>query len=162
MVFLFCLNMQRMKNWMVICFMVCLSPFISCGHIQEPQFKEVQNFKLKGIGLQKADFSLGVQFYNPNNFAVKIKEAAVDYYIDSIYVGKFVQDEEVEVSKKNNFTIPISGSIPILTALKLNLTDLKDREVSIKADGSVKVGKGGVYINKPFHYSGKHKLNMKL
>jgi hypothetical protein len=52
--------------------------------------------------------------------------------------------------------------VPIATALKLKINDLASRELLLQAKGSVKVGKAGVFISKPFTYSGKHKVDLKL
>ena len=50
-----------------------------------------------------------------------------------------------------------------LINLKISsLNDLANRELVVQANGSVKLGKGGVYITKPFDYSGKHKVDFKL
>jgi hypothetical protein len=41
----------------------------------------------------------------------------------------------------------------------MNLQNLTEKEINLKADGSVKVGKGGVFITRPVSYEGKHKLD---
>jgi LEA14-like dessication related protein len=103
-----------------------------------------------------------VTYYNPNNFGVSVKEAGADFYIDSVYMGKFTQDQEIEVEKNSEFSVPLSGSIPLATALKLKINDLANRDLLLQANGSVKVGKAGVFISRPFTYSGKHKIDIKL
>jgi hypothetical protein len=134
----------------------------ACSKIQEPQFRRLENFGVKSFGIEKIDLRFKVTYFNPNNFGVNVKEAGADFYIDSVYMGKFTQDQDVEVGKNTEFSIPFSGSVPLATALKLKLNDLASRELLVQANGSVKLGKGGVYITKPFDYSGKHKVDFKL
>jgi hypothetical protein len=78
--------------------------------------------------------------------------------MDSVFLGKFIQDSNVLVQKNAEFTIPLSGNISLQTALQMNLQDLGTREIMVRADGSTKVGKAGIYLNKPIHYQGKHRL----
>ncbi|MGZ3881193.1 MAG: hypothetical protein ACXVBF_07650, partial [Flavisolibacter sp.] len=129
-----------------------------CTRIQEPQFRKVGNFRLKNFGLQQAEIAFNVNYFNPNDFGVTVKEAAADVYLDSVYLGKFQQDSTVGVKKDAEFSIPLTGTVSLQTVLGMDLQDLSRREVWLKANGSVKVGKAGIYITKPFTYQGKHRL----
>ena len=135
---------------------------VSCGKVKDPEFRRLENFRIKSLGLQQVDIGFEVTYYNPNKFGVTVKEAAADFYIDSIFVGKFAQDLNVEVAKNAEFSIPLSGTIPLATALKLKVNDLSNRDLWVRANGSVKVGKAGMFVSKPFNYSGKHKVDLKL
>ena len=129
-----------------------------CTKIKEPQFRRIDGFRLKNFGLQEAVIGFNVTYYNPNSFGVTVKEAGADVYLDTIYLGKFVQDSTVSVKKNSEFSIPLSGSVSFQKILNFDLQKLSQREVLLKANGSVKVGKAGIFITKPFNYQGKHKL----
>jgi hypothetical protein len=43
--------------------------------------------------------------------------------------------------------------------MQLDLQNIDTRQVTVKATGSTRVGKAGIYITKPFSYQGKHTLN---
>ena len=68
----------------------------------------------------------------------------------------------MEVSKNAEFSIPFTGTVPVATALKLKLNDLASRDLLLQANGSVRVGKAGVFITRPFNYTGKHKVDLRL
>ena len=138
--------------------LLVLIALAGCTKIKEPQFRRIDNFRLKNFGLQDAVIAFNVSYYNPNNFGVTVKEAGADVYLDTIYLGKFVQDSTVSVKKNSEFSIPLSGSVSFQTILNLNIQELSQREVLLKANGNVKVGKAGIFITKPFNYQGKHKL----
>ncbi|MGZ3951968.1 MAG: hypothetical protein ACXVBZ_11255 [Flavisolibacter sp.] len=144
--------------------LIRLLPFLAivllagCTRIQEPQFRKVGNFRLKNFGLQQTEIAFNVNYFNPNDFGVTVKEAAADVYLDSVYLGKFQQDSTVGVKKDAEFSIPLTGTVSLQTVLGMDLQDLSRREVWLKANGSVKVGKAGIYITKPFTYQGKHRL----
>ena len=130
-----------------------------CAKVKDPEFRRVENLRLKNLGFTDVTVGLNVTYFNPNSFNVSVKEAVTDVYIDSIYLGKFTQDSLVRVGENAEFSIPLTGSIPTATALKMDFRDIEKREILLQANGKVKVGKGGVYVNKDFKYSGKHKLS---
>lgn len=135
-----------------------LALMVGCAKIKEPEFRRINNFHLKNLGLQQAVIAFNVTYYNPNNFGVTVKEAAADVYLDSVYLGKFAQDSVIGVDKNTEFSIPLSGSVSLQTVLNLNFQELVQREVLVKATGNVKVGKAGIFITKPFVYQGKHRI----
>lgn len=149
-----------MKGFYLIAGLIGVIALSSCGKIEDPQFKQIEHFRIKSLGLKETAVGLNVTFYNPNSFGLHVKEAACDIYIDSVYAGKFVQDEEVDVGRQSAFSIPLTGNIPLSTALKLDINKLINSDVNFKANGSVKVGKAGVFITKPFDYQGTHRIKM--
>jgi LEA14-like dessication related protein len=136
--------------------------FFSCGKMEEPQFKRFENFKIKSLGLKETVVGFNVTLYNPNGFGVTVKESAVDVYLDSVFVGNFIQTQQIAVKSGADFSIPLEGKVPISRALGMNLPGLIGKEVLVKADGSVKVGKAGVFITKEFNYEGRQFLTPDL
>jgi LEA14-like dessication related protein len=130
----------------------------SCGKMEEPQFKGLENFNVKSLGLKETIVGFNATLHNPNGFGVTIKESALNIYIDSVFVGNFIQTIQISVKSESDFSIPLEGKIPISRALSMNLPRLIGKEVLVRADGSVRVGKGGVYITKEFNYEGRQRL----
>lgn len=126
--------------------------------MKDPEYRRLEHFSVKNIDFQKAVIGFSITYYNPNSFGVSVKEAAADVYIDSLYLGNFKQENLVEVAANSEFSIPISGGVPLLTFAKLNYQDLGTRTISIKVNGTIKIGKAGIFISRPFDYSGDHKL----
>lgn len=143
-------------------FAIFITVLLSCAKPKQPEFRRLESFNVKKLGLTQVDIGFRVTYFNPNNFGVSVKEAAADVYIDSVYVGKFLQDNEVSVNKQAEFSIPLTGSISLASALKLKSADISTKEFLLRANGSVKVGKAGVFVSRPFTYSGKQKLDLKL
>lgn len=132
---------------------------MGCARLKEPEFRRIDDFGLKKLELEKATIGFSVTYFNPNNSGVNVKEAVADIYLDTVYMGKFVQDRNVDVGKNSEFSIPFSGTIPLQKVLKLGLSDIAARSVQLRAEGSVKVGKAGIYVTRPIQYSGQHKLD---
>src|SRR5215218_1370889 len=130
-----------MKRSYLLFFLVVL--ICGCAKIKDPEFRRVDNFRLKDFGFTDVTIGFNVTYYNPNNFKVSVKEAVADVYLDSVYLGKFNQDSTIQVGKNAEFSTPLTGIIPTLTVLKLNLKDMDKREILLQANGTVKVGKAG-------------------
>ena len=139
-----------------------LAVFISCGRVQEPQFRRIDSFGVKNVTLQEATIGLQITYFNPNRFGVAVKEADLDLYIDTVFVGKFLQPQQIAVGEEAEFSIPIEGKISWKKIAQSNLHKLAGKEVLVKAMGTVKIGKGGVFVNKAIDYSGRHVLDLDL
>ncbi|HEU4470528.1 MAG TPA: LEA type 2 family protein [Flavisolibacter sp.] len=130
-----------------------------CSKMKDPEFKRLERFRVKKFGLSESTIGFNVVYHNPNNVKVTVKEAEADVYMDSVFLGRFVQDSLITVGKNAEFTIPFSGSISMQKALNLNLQDIGTRDIQIRAEGNVKVGKAGIFVNRPIRYQGKHRLD---
>jgi LEA14-like dessication related protein len=153
---IFC-NCRHMKKAILLT-VICWLMTVSCSRIVEPEFRQLENFRVRSLGLDQVTIGLGMTFYNPNSFTVTVKETGAKVYLDKVFLGDFIQDSAVAVGDKTDFTIPLSGTIPLTTFLKMNLTDIHKRQVLIQADGSTKVGKAGIFISKTIRYAGRHRL----
>lgn len=148
-------------NWKILSpllLIICIAAG-GCQKIQNPEFRRIEHLGIKNWSFQQATIGFSVTYFNPNNFGVSAKEAVADVYLDSTYLGKFVQDSAVGVRGNSEFSIPFSGSVSLQTALNMNLDSLAHKDVLLKADGSVKVGKAGIYVTRPVHYQGVHRLD---
>jgi LEA14-like dessication related protein len=134
----------------------------SCGKIEEPEFRRLEKFGLKNLGMQDATVGFSATYYNPNKFRVTVKEANFDVYIDSIYMGQFTQPEPVDVNDKAEFSIPLEGKIAIQKALSLDLPNMIGKEVYVRAKGKVRIGKAGVFMTKDINYEGRQRISTDL
>jgi LEA14-like dessication related protein len=153
-----------MKKFVFGSFFIFLAStlLVNCGKMKEPQFKGLENFEVKKMGLQNAVVGFDATFFNPNRFGLNVKEAALDIYLDSLYLGKFTQPQDVAVTSGANFSIPLEGTLTWQQVLKSEWKDLVGKEILFKANGLVKVGKAGVFVTKNIAYQGRHKLDMDL
>jgi LEA14-like dessication related protein len=145
-------------------FFATLLPVViaSCTRIKDPEFRRVDNFGVRKLGFEETVVGFSATYYNPNNFGVTVKEAAIDVFVDTVYLGKFTQPGEVPVNGVAEFSIPLEGKIAVQKALKFDLPKLLGKTVRLRADGSVKVGKVGVFVTKPIHYEGQQTISADL
>lgn len=131
---------------------------MGCAEIKDPEFRRIENFRLKNLGLQEATIGFSLAYFNPNNFGVSVKEAAADIYVDTVYLGRFVQDSTISVGRNAEFFLPFSGNVALRKVLQLNLQELSQKEVLLRAEGKVKVGKAGIFVNRAISYQGRHRI----
>jgi LEA14-like dessication related protein len=136
--------------------------FVSCTRIKDPEFRRLDNFGVKKLGFEESVIGFSATYYNPNNFGVTVKEADINVYVDTVYLGKFTQPAEVSVNQVAEFSIPLEGKIGLQKAMKFDLPKLLGKTVTLRAEGSVKVGKVGVYVKKPIRYEGQQKISADL
>jgi LEA14-like dessication related protein len=132
---------------------------VGCHSIKEPEFRKIDAFRIKNVSLQEATVGFNVTYFNPNGFGVTAKEAHIDVYLDSLFLGQFRSDSAVQVNRSADFSIPFSGAVPLQSLLQLKVQDLVKRDVLIRANGSVKVGKAGIFVTEPIRYEGMHNVS---
>jgi LEA14-like dessication related protein len=142
--------------------LACSVFVMSCGKLTEPEFRRLEKFGVKKIGFQDVTVGFVATYFNPNNFGVTVKDADFDVFVDSAYLGKFTQPAATDVNSNSEFSIPLEGTIAFNQAMKLDLQNLVGKKVLVKANGNVKIGKGGVFMTKPISYQGMQTIDAGL
>lgn len=136
---------------------ISLLGMASCAKPKALVYQEVKHFKVANANFQQVTLGLDLQFYNPNNFAVSLKDGDLNAYFNDRYVGKATVAERTSVPKLDTFLLPVTVAVD-LKQLFPNVLDIAtSRDMLVRLDGSVKMGKGGVFIPVPIHYEGRQK-----
>ncbi len=143
----------------ILAALMILTAINSCTKPQDLQFIDVQNIRMINLGLTESTVGLDVRFYNPNKQQVKLKDVNTKVYANSAYLGTTSMDSTVTVPRRDTFAIPLTMKIPTLTAIGKLMQGLQDSTVDIKVEGSVKMGKAGVFLNYPIRYESRQKLS---
>ena len=154
-------KIMKMKLLFLSILLTCIIIlFNSCGGIKDLEFKEYKNFKLEKAGFSKSTISVDLVYYNPNTFGLELKKTDLDIYINDNFLGHSVQEVQVNIPKKQQFTLPLKIDVDMKNILKNSLTTLLNKEVTIKATGKIKVGKANLYKTLPFEYSTKQEISL--
>ena len=137
--------------------MVILS---SCHAPKDLVFKEFKNLSLDQLNFAGANLKVDLVYYNPNNFGLSLNRTDLDIFVDNTLLGHSSQDVQVSVPKRGDFTIPLTINLDMKNILKNGLTSFLNKQVSIRALGSVKVGKAGVFKSFPVDYTTVQTLSM--
>jgi LEA14-like dessication related protein len=147
--------MARMT--LLLIFLICL---FSCNSPVSPEYKTYKNLKIEKLNLQQSNISLDLVYYNPNRFAIKMKQTELDIYLDGRYLGHSTAPQIIEVPRNADFIVPVKVMVDMGQLLKNSWAALTGKEVTIKVTGNTKIGKAGVYFNFPVFYEGKQTFSL--
>lgn len=132
----------------------------SCQAPKDLEYRSAKNFQLNQLGFSKSKMSLDLVFYNPNKFGLDLKKVDCDVYLDNVYLGKFQLDTLMHISKSSEFILPSSVEVDMQNLMKNAVQLMFKKEMLIRATGSVRVGKAGIYKTLPFNYEGRQAINL--
>jgi len=131
----------------------------SCEKMKDLEFVNVAGFKVEGLGFTKSIVRMTLAYYNPNNFNLQLKDASFDLFFDDTQVGHSIQDTMIQIPARDTFYFPVRLEVSMENVFRNALGALANREVTIRAAGRCKVGKGGVYLPFPIKCETKQPLN---
>jgi LEA14-like dessication related protein len=132
----------------------------ACNKPQSFEYRGMQNLKVDSIGLVSSKISLELIYFNPNNFGVDLHNVNCDVYINHNYLGKYILDTVMHITKRSEFTIPSSMQVDMKNIFKNALGTFLSSQVLVELKGSTRVGKSGIFITVPFNYSAMEKFSM--
>lgn len=130
----------------------------SCEKAKDLEFVRVAGITFDNLGFSKSVVRLTLAYYNPNNFNLKLKDASFDLFFDDTPVGHSVQDTMIAIPAKDTFYFPVKLEVNMENVVKNAWGALMNKEVTIRATGNCKVGKGGVYLPFPIKCETKQPL----
>ena len=145
-----------MKNTSLLLILIsCVLLFLqsSCHEPKSLEFKEFKNLTVDKLSFAGAALKVDLVYYNPNNFGLQLNRTDLDVYIDSTFLGHSSQDVQVNVPKRDVFTIPLKLDLDVKNLLKNGISSMFNKNVSVRVLGSVKVGKAGIYKSFPVDYT---------
>lgn len=131
----------------------------SCEKTKDIQFVRVAGLDLDEIGMSKSIVRMTLAYYNPNNFRLQLKDANFDLFIDDTEVGHSMQDTTISIPARDTFYFPVKLEVNMGNVFKNALSAFSNKEVTIKAAGNCKVGKGGIFLPFPIKCETKQALN---
>ena len=132
----------------------------SCHEPKSLEFREFKNLTVDKLSFAGAALKVDLVYYNPNNFGLQLNRTDLDVYVDSTFLGHSSQDIQVNISKRDVFTIPLKLDLDVKNLLKNGITSMLNKNVSVRVLGSVKVGKAGIYKSFPVDYTSIQNFSM--
>jgi LEA14-like dessication related protein len=141
---------SRMRRLLIA--VAIVATIASCTKPKDLEFVDIQNLRMIKWGFNESLVGLDVRFYNPNNQQVQLKDAEAKVYVNSTYLGDTRMDSIVGVPRRDTFSIPLTLKVKTVSTFSKVMESLTDSTINIKVDGSVKMGKGGLFITYPIKY----------
>ncbi|HEY4108750.1 LEA type 2 family protein [Puia sp.] len=133
-----------------------------CRQPEAPEYFGFQEIQVGPVTGGQTTLSTVVKLYNPNPFNLELKRAEVDVSINGKHAGHSLLDSTLFIPKKDTFFVPIAVQIDMKSIFSNALSLLQSSKVNVALDGRVKVRKGMMTFNRPFHYESKEDLNALL
>lgn len=146
--------------WAVVVLIIFMAA--SCTQPQPPDYYGFQNITVARGAAGQTTLATVVKLYNPNPFNLYLKRAEVDVLINGKHAGHSLLDTTVFIPKKDTFFVPVAVDLDMKAIFSNALSLLQSSIVNVTLDGRVKVKKGMMTFNRPFHYESKEDLNALL
>jgi LEA14-like dessication related protein len=150
-----------LRNTPLPLFSIVLSILLlSCSTPKELEYRDFKNFSVEKLGFSTTSVKMDLIYFNPNSFGMQLKQADLDIFVNNNYLGHTLQDYQVAIPKKAEFSIPIKLEVDMKNLFKNGLATLLNKEVMVKVTGKVKVGKANVFMSIPVNYEGKQNFSL--
>jgi LEA14-like dessication related protein len=133
-----------------------------CRQPEAPEYYGFQNVQVGHGAGTLTTLSTTLKFYNPNPYSLKLLRAEMDVSLNGKHAGHSLLDTTIFIPQKDTFLIPVTMDLDLRSLLSNALQVFLEKQATITLDGRVKIRRGALTFNRPFHYDGKQDLNTLL
>jgi LEA14-like dessication related protein len=153
------IQIVAMKKVMLLC---CAAFFIlaGCRKPEAPIYLGYDNFRIDKIGLAANVVTADLKLYNPNNYALQLKNADIDVYFNDRFLGHTSVNSLAELQPRDTSVVPLRLQASALDLVSHTVQVLRNPDVRVKMQGTARVGRGGVFINVPVNYEGVQRIEL--
>lgn len=128
---------------------------MACSPPRALEYRTYHNLELRNLGFDHSTLYLELEYYNPNNFGMRLKKTDLDVYINGVFLGHSLSDTIINIPKRNTFLLPVEFDVNMQNAFKNAWNTIRGKEIAIRLTGKVLVGKGNLNISFPVEYETK-------
>ena len=133
---------------------------LSCSSPKALEYKTYHNFSIQNLGFNSSTIKLELEYYNPNNFGMQLRNSDLDIFIDGNLLGHSSFDTLITIPRRNTFTLPIKFDVDMQNIYKNAWSTLTGKEILVKLTGKLKIGKANVFMSLPVNYESKETFSM--
>ena len=140
--------------------LVLLLTILSCASPKALEYKTFHNFSIQKFGFNSSTIKLDLEYYNPNNYGMQLKNSDLDIFIDGNLLGHSSFDTLITIPRKDTFILPIKFDVDMQNIYKNAWNTLIGKEVLVRLTGKLKIGKANVFMSLPVNYETKETFSM--
>jgi len=140
-------------------FLILLVGMLSCSQPKQLVYQDVKNFRIGNLDVTQPKVGMDLQFFNPNNFSLTLRDAQIDVYINDQFIGHGNLSSSFQVPAADTFLLPVILSANLKNVFSNALAIVFNKEVKVRLQGSVKAGRG-ILLTVPIYYEGVQKLQV--
>ncbi|MEO8414697.1 MAG: LEA type 2 family protein [Ginsengibacter sp.] len=133
---------------------------LSCSSPKDLEYRSYHNFSIQKLGFNNSTIKLDLEYYNPNNFGMQLKNSDLDIFIDGNMLGHSSFDTLITIPRRNTFILPIKFDVDMQNIFKNALGTLMGKEVTVKLTGKLRIGKANVFMSLPVNYETKETFSL--
>ena len=151
-----------MKNKAVIFgyFSILLFFAIGCSKPLQPTYLGYQNLRLGRVGTKNNVVMSDIKFYNPNKFALNVKQAEMDVYFNDRLLGHTSMTNLVSLPPMDTTLVPFTVQASVTDLLANTAQIFLNPNVRVRIQGNAKAGRGGIFVNIPINYQGTQRIKL--
>ena len=130
-----------------------------CNNVKELEYKGIKNTSLQTLNLSNAQLLIELEYFNPNDFWLDVKETNLNIYLNDKFIALADQPTKTQIPKSALFTFPVVAHFDPFKVLGFAFQNVFSKTVKITLQGSAKIGKQGVYIKVPINISDNVEVN---
>lgn len=134
--------------------------FMSCSSPKSLEYRDYHNFTIDKLGFNNSTVSLDIEYYNPNNFRMQLRNTDLDVFINGKLFGHSSTDTLIQIPRKDTFNLPVKFDVNMQTVFQNALNTLFGKEVLVRVAGKIKVGKARMFMYFPVNYESKETFSL--
>ncbi len=148
-----------MKKLMPFIFLI-ITIILSCSSPKELEYKNFHNLSVESLGFNQSTVSLDIDYYNPNNFGMQLRNSDLDIFINGNLLGHSSLDSLIRIPRRDTFTLPVKFAVNMQNLYKNAFSTLSGKEVMVKLTGKLRIGKANVFMIFPVNYEAKETFSL--
>lgn len=141
-------------------FSILLIFAIGCSKPLQPTYLGYQNLRLGRVGAKNNVVMSDIKFYNPNKYALNVKQAEMDVYFNDRLLGHTSMNNMVSLPPLDTTLVPFSIEASVTDLLANTAQIFRNPNVRVRIQGNAKAGRGGVFVNIPINYQGTQRIQL--
>jgi LEA14-like dessication related protein len=141
-------------------YLLTVVAFLSCSSPKALEYQTYHNFNINNLGFNNSSISLDLEYYNPNNFGMQLKNTDLDIFVNGNLLGHSYTDSLIRIPRRDTFSIPVKFNVDMQNVFKNAWNTLMGKEVLIRLSGKVMVGKANVFMSLPVEYESKQTFSL--
>lgn len=133
---------------------------MSCSSPKELEYRTFNNFSIQSLGFNKSTVSLDIEYYNPNNFGMQLRNSDLDIFINGNLLGHSSFDTLIRIPRRDTFNLPVKFDVDMRNIFTNAVNALTGKEVTVKLTGKLKIGKANVFMSLPVNYETKESFSL--
>ncbi|MEP7252550.1 MAG: LEA type 2 family protein [Ginsengibacter sp.] len=141
-------------------FIFCAISLYSCASPKALEYKTYRNFSVQKLGFNNTTVALDLEYYNPNNFGLQLRNTDLDIFINGSKFGHSASDTLINIPRRSTFILPIKFDVNMQNIFKNAMNTLLGKEVTVRLSGKLRVGKGNIFMSFPLNYESKETFSL--